>query len=241
MAVFRVHKTNNFTTVNNYLVRDEKLGLKEKGLMLVLLSLPENWDYSVLGLCTICKEAKNTINSILNKLEENEYLERRKIYENGKIKEWRYDIYEVPKNLYRNFQDIEKLDIENEPQLNKEIINKRIINNNTTNTLFDLLQENGFSITPLQYEVVSGWNDDELTRYAIKKAVLNNKFNINYIDKILYSYQKQNIKTVEQAIENDEEFNKKRDSYYKNKYEHKETRFEREKRLLEEMCRDEEK
>lgn len=114
-------------------------------------------------------------------------------------------------------------------------------NNNitTTDTLFDLLEQNGFILTPIQYEVVSKWNDDELTRYAIKKAVLNNKFNINYIDKILYSYEKENIKTVEQAIAKDEEFNNKRDSYYKNKYTIKESRYEREKRLLEEMLKDE--
>lgn len=114
-------------------------------------------------------------------------------------------------------------------------------NNNitTTDTLFDLLEQNGFILTPIQYEVVSKWNDDELTRYAIKKAVLNNKFNINYIDKILFSYEKENIKTVEQAIAKDEEFNNKRDFYYKNKYTIKESRYEREKRLLEEMLNDE--
>ena len=93
MAVFRVHRTKNFTTVNNYLIRDGNLTLKDKGMMLVLLSLPEEWEFSVVGLEKICKEARNTINSILNNLEEYGYLERNKIYENGKIKRWRYDIY----------------------------------------------------------------------------------------------------------------------------------------------------
>jgi DNA replication protein DnaD len=61
---------------------------------------------------------------------------------------------------------------------------------------------------------------------------LNNKFNINYIDKIIYSYKKNNIKTVQQAIDQEEEFNKKRDLYYQKKYEVKESRYERERRLL---------
>ena len=74
--------------------------------------------------------------------------------------------------------------------------------------------------------------------HAIKKAVLNNKFNISYIDKILTSFKKKNIKTVQQAIEDDENFENKRDLYYKKKYEVKESRYEREKRLLEEMCKD---
>ena len=122
--------------------------------------------------------------------------------------------------------------------------NNTSINNtsiyNTNNTIFDLLQENGFVITPLQHDVIAEWEDNELTRYAIKKAVLNNKFNINYINKILFTYEKENIKTVEQAIEKDEEFNRKRDFYYKNKFTIKESRYEREKRLLEEMSDDEE-
>ena len=111
-------------------------------------------------------------------------------------------------------------------------------NNTTNNTLFDYLQENGFQLSPIQYEVVQQWDDNELTRYAIKKAVLNNKFNISYIDKILTSFNKKNIKTVQQAIEDDENFENKRDLYYKKKYEVKESRYEREKRLLEEMCKD---
>ena len=122
----------------------------------------------------------------------------------------------------------QKLTTNNNNKNNKEN------NNTTTNTIYDYLEENGFMLTPIQYEVVSQWKDDELTRYAIKKAVLNNKFNINYIDKILSSYEKQNIKTLQQAMANDEEFNTKRENYYKNKYEHKESRYEREKRIMKE-------
>lgn len=122
---------------------------------------------------------------------------------------------------------------------NKYITTTDMENENSSN-LIDYLEQNGFNLTPIQYEVVQQWKDNELTRHAIKKAVLNNKININYIDKILYSYQKDNIKTVQQAIEKEEEFNTKRDLYYKNKYEHKESRYEREQRLLREMLSDEE-
>lgn len=134
MAVYRVHKTNNFTTINNYLIKDENLTLKDKGMMLVLLSLPDNWNFSVKGLETICKEARNTINSILNDLEFNEYLERNKIYENGKIKEWRYDIYEIPKYLYRKNEDIENVDIENEDIKNDTQLNTKELNTKKINT-----------------------------------------------------------------------------------------------------------
>ena len=117
--------------------------------------------------------------------------------------------------------------------IDKIRIDKNSIDNITTTTIYDFLQENGFILTPIQVEVVDTWEDTDLTRYAIKQAVLNNKFNVNYIDKIIYSYQKDNIKTVQQAIEREEEFNRKRDSYYKNKYDKKEYKSEREKRIEE--------
>ncbi len=123
---------------------------------------------------------------------------------------------------------------------NNTSINNTSINNTTTDTIFDFLEKNGFVLTPIHYEIIQQWEDTELTRYAIKQAVLNNKFNINYIDKIIYSYKKNNIQTVQQAIEREEEFNNKRELYYKKKYEVKESRYEREKRILEEMCKDEE-
>lgn len=115
MPIFRIEKTKDYTTMSNYHLRDKKLSLKAKGLLSVMLSLPEDWDYSVRGLEKICIESKNTINSVLNELEKNGYLLRKKIYENGKIKKWEYVIYEKPqeKNLYPKNEDIENEDIEN--------------------------------------------------------------------------------------------------------------------------------
>lgn len=75
-------------------------------------------------------------------------------------------------------------------------------------TIYDFLQENGFVLAPIHYEIISEWEDNELTRYAIKQAVLNNKYNIKYIQSILNAYKKANIKTVQQAKEQEEEFNK---------------------------------
>lgn len=115
--------------------------------------------------------------------------------------------------------------------------NENQISNNN-NSIYDFLQENGFVLAPIHYEIISEWEDNELTRYAIKQAVLNNKYNIKYIQTILTAYKKANIKTIQQAKEQEEEFNNKRDNYYKQKYTIKESRQEREKRILEEMCRD---
>ena len=80
--------------------------------------------------------------------------------------------------------------------------------NTTTDTIYDFLQENGFVLAPIHYEIISEWEDNELTRYAIKQAVLNNKYNIKYIQSILNSYKRANIKTIQQAKEQEEEFSK---------------------------------
>lgn len=116
-------------------------------------------------------------------------------------------------------------------RIDKIRLDKNSIDNITTTTIYDFLQENGFNLTPIQYEVVDTWEDTELTRYAIKQAVLNNKFNIKYIDRILYQYEKDNIKTVQQAKEREEDFNK-------NKYKQN-TKSDREKRIEEWLNKDE--
>ena len=97
-----------------------------------MLSLPDEWDYSVVGLSEINLESRNSINSILNELEEFGYLKRSRNYVNGKIANWTYDIYEKPlylKNEDIENEDIENLDIENNTQLNnKELITKELNN-----------------------------------------------------------------------------------------------------------------
>ena len=56
MAIFRVEKTKDFTVMSNYHLRDVELSLKAKGLLSLMLSLPEDWDYTTKGLACICKD-----------------------------------------------------------------------------------------------------------------------------------------------------------------------------------------
>lgn len=238
MAVFRKVKKTDFTVIDNNIFKNQKLTLKAKGMICTMLSLPDDWSFSEEGLTNLSNDSRTGIRNTLEELMKFGYLTRKQLKDkNGKFSNMEYTIYEEP--LYQKPTTEKPI---SEKIHNKELNNKELNNKNitTTDTIYDLLQENGFVLTPIQYEVVSKWDDNELTRYAIKKAVINNKFNINYIDKIIYSYQKENITTVQQAIESDEEFNLKRERYYKNKYEHKESRYEREKRILEEWGKDEE-
>lgn len=73
--------------------------------------------------------------------------------------------------------------------------------------LYNYIQKNfGRGLSPLEIETISEWEDNELTRYAIKQAILNGKYNFRYINSILHNYKKNNITTVQQAQENDREF-----------------------------------
>ena len=77
MAVFRVEKTKDFTIMSNYHLRDKNLSLKAKGLLSQMLSLPEEWDYTLAGLACINKESKDAIRSAVNELEQAGYITRR--------------------------------------------------------------------------------------------------------------------------------------------------------------------
>lgn len=119
MAVFRVNKDKNYTTVNNTLVRDKFLSLKAKGLLLIMLSLPDEWDYSISGLAAICKEGRTAIEEALKELKENGYLIVEKLPpEKGTRNnfEYVYNIYEVPSS--HREQGAGNLPLENHEQLN---------------------------------------------------------------------------------------------------------------------------
>ena len=65
MAVFRVQRTRDYTVMSNYHLRDQNLTLKAKGLMSMMLSLPDEWNYTTRGLAAICKEGVDAIGSAL--------------------------------------------------------------------------------------------------------------------------------------------------------------------------------
>lgn len=97
MAVFRVEKTKDFTIMSNYHLRDVELSLKAKGLLSLMLSLPENWDYTTKGLACICKDGVDSITSALKELESHGYLTRQRIrYGNGRLGDITYTIHERP-------------------------------------------------------------------------------------------------------------------------------------------------
>lgn len=117
MATIRVHKTKNYTVMSNTHLRDKSLSLKAKGLLSVMLSLPDNWDYSIAGLVAICKENETAVKSALNELKDNNYVvvtkENPTKSNGGRIK-YTYEVYEEPYKQKIEKQDTENLGVEHQ-------------------------------------------------------------------------------------------------------------------------------
>lgn len=140
MSVIRVHKNKNFTVMSNVHLRDMDLSLKAKGLLSVMLSLPDNWNYSIAGLCSICKENETAIKSTIKELKERRYVIVDKKYPNqteSKKYEYVYHIFEEPQpeNQELEKQGVENLPIDNLP-IENHPLNKRtdIPSTDKTNT-----------------------------------------------------------------------------------------------------------
>ena len=100
MAVFRIDKTKNYTVMANYHLRDTSLSLKAKGLLSLMLSLPEGWDYTTKGLACICKDGVDSICSTIKELENAGYVQRRRLRnELGHLTEVEYTILEKPRQV----------------------------------------------------------------------------------------------------------------------------------------------
>ena len=97
MAVFRVERTQNYTVMSNYHLRDKSLSLKAKGLLSLMLSLPETWDYTLSGLAKISLEGKDAIRAAVVELEKAGYIQRHQTTgKDGKFGSNEYIIREYP-------------------------------------------------------------------------------------------------------------------------------------------------
>lgn len=95
MAIFRVAKTRDYTVMSNYHLRDKNLSLKAKGLLSLILSLPEDWNYTTRGLAAICKEGVDSIGAALRELESAGYLTRHRLRDRSeRISDTEYVVYE---------------------------------------------------------------------------------------------------------------------------------------------------
>lgn len=136
MAVIRVEKTSNYTVMSNYHLREKEMSLKAKGLLSLMLALPDDWNYSIAGLVSICKESETAIKSTLKELQQLGYVVVKKIMpdksSSGRI-EYEYTILEKPKQEGKK-QGVENLPLETQQVENHVQLNTKEPNTNKLNT-----------------------------------------------------------------------------------------------------------
>lgn len=148
MAVFRVEKNRGYTVMSNFHLKDTSLTLKAKGLLSMILSLPDEWNYTTRGLAAICKEGVDSIGSTLRELEKQGYIIRNQLRDSkGRISDTEYIIYEHPQHNpdatapdpdiphtekpYLDNPDLDKPYLENPAQLNTNRLNTYQENKNS--------------------------------------------------------------------------------------------------------------
>ena len=139
MTVFRIEKTQNYSVMSNYHFKEKDMSLKSKGLLSLMLSLPDSWDYNISGLVRLSKDGKDSVMSALAELEKFGYLRRERTKdENGKFSGIVYHIYEVPQpeiqvseNPNSEKENSEKANSEKPRQLNTKGIKN--LDNQSTN------------------------------------------------------------------------------------------------------------
>ena len=117
MAVFRIEKTRDYTVMSNHHLRNTNLSLKAKGLLSLMLSLPENWDYTTKGLARICKDGVDSICAGVRELEEQGYVIRERVRNpNGQLGSIEYTILEQPRPPEREKPERENPVLDNPEQ-----------------------------------------------------------------------------------------------------------------------------
>lgn len=184
MAIFKVNKTKDYTVMSNLHLREKSMSLKAKGLLSMMLSLPENWDYSINGLVAICKENESAINSTLKELKEFGYLKIEKLMPNqtksGRI-EYIYNIYEVAnakqehKKQGVENQGLEFQGVENQRQLNT---NNKIINELNINNIIDIVDY-------LNENAGTNYKSKSAKTQTLIKARLNEGFTVEDFKKVI--------------------------------------------------------
>lgn len=199
MAIIRVKKNKNYTVMSNYHFRDKRLSLKTIGLLSLMLSLPDDWDFSVLGLTKIVKESHNTVATALNELEKYGYLERSQSTEKGKFSKSEYIIFEKPctKKPCTEKPCTKKPCTENWSQVStkeestKEESTKRVESTLSQQEYDSLVNEYGKTLVDekidnaknykncMKYEKLREWCelDKNKKKAAVKKGPDNNRFN----------------------------------------------------------------
>ena len=216
--------TGNFTIINNTVLRDKRMSCTERGAYVTLVSMADDWNFSIRGLAAIMPDGVTKISGALKRLEALGYLRRERLYENGKIKDWVYYIYDEPCACYTaddtdvensdffdsqdtDFSDTENLDTENQHQesehlekphdyiITKEEISKKEVSSDQVSI--------NQSRSPHESSVEKSSDDGQMDGYMQEKEIYTEvvKSNIEYDDYVLWAEDSDGYMTVEELDE----------------------------------------
>ena len=186
MSVYRVEKTGNFTIMSNRHLQDRHLSLKAKGLLSYMLSLPDDWDYSVRGLAVCCKEGADAIRHAIHELEDNGYLRRTTDRSSGKISGQIYDIFEEP-------IDVENAEAAEEPALDSPVLEEPTLD-------FPMLDKPMLDFPILDFPTLENPTQDFPTQQSTKEQNTNRQNTYQNNARINQSYPSISIERVEKKI-----------------------------------------
>ena len=191
MSKVRVHKTGNFTIMSNYHFKERKMSLKAKGLLSLMLSLPDDWNYSVSGLVTLSKDGKDSVMSALSELEQFGYLTRERVVNSkGQFNGIEYNIYEQPQrekpiadNPTEDIQQADKPTEEKPAQLNTNQlitnltnnINDLNINNEEIETILSTIGNTNLNLLYRDYIKMRESIDAPLSALGLEKLIKRNE------------------------------------------------------------------
>ena len=167
MAVFRVQKTQNYTIMSNYHLNDKALSLKAKGLLSLMLSLPDSWDYTTRGLASICKEGVDGIRATVRELENAGYIIRRRVRDqSGQVRSMEYTVFEQPRKPEPENPVQAKPAQENPAQENPTQLNTKETNNENSKYESDLIrtQYRNLILDNIEYALLAARNPTDRAR-----------------------------------------------------------------------------
>ncbi len=227
MATYRVKKeSGNFVTIHKGFIQDSNLSWKAKGLLLYLLSRPDDWKIYETELVKHTSDKLSSLKSGIKELEKTGYIERkRKRDDKGRLQGYDYEVYEQPNHI--RFSNVGKTYIgktyvgeshtTNNNSTNNDLTNNNSTNNNSSSgasttqqplpnshsNVFNFYQENGFGmLRPIIVDQINNWIDDfnnneDIVIEAFKEAASNNVFKWSYVNSILRNWSEKGVKSVE--------------------------------------------
>lgn len=188
MPKYIVHKTKDYTVMGNTHFREKQMTLRAKGLLSLMLSLPDDWDYSIAGLCTLSKDGRDSVMNALKELENFGYLVRTKTTdEKGHFSGYDYNVYEEP----QAGKPITETPCSENPNTGKpntgnpQQLNTNILNTKSTKTSIELNTNIKYIVDYLNQKTNSAYRPNTPKTVSLIKARLSEGFTVDDFKKVI--------------------------------------------------------